>query len=113
IDAGVYPGILLLKSVHIIVIESLRVWFCELKQDNLLEVILQGKSGRLINPGLPKVNIHQFFIILGNLFYWIVFPVVQADLDEFHIWWNQHTIRHQPEKDMPSGHVPQDAVEHP
>lgn len=38
---------------------------------------------------------------------------MQASLDEFRIWWNQHTIRRQANKDMPSGHVPQDAVDHP
>ncbi|KAF9475729.1 hypothetical protein BDN70DRAFT_813570, partial [Pholiota conissans] len=47
------------------------------------------------------------------LFYWIVFPVVQADLDKFCTWWNQHTVMHQSEKDMSSGRVPQHAVEYP
>lgn len=48
-----------------------------------------------------------------HLFYWIFVPIVQDALDEFCVWWNQHTVRRQPDKDMPSGHVPQDAVEHP
>lgn len=40
-------------------------------------------------------------------------PVVQAALDEFCIWWNQRVVRWQSDKDMPSGHVPDDAASHP
>jgi hypothetical protein len=28
-------------------------------------------------------------------------------------WWNHHRVRPQQEKDMPSGHVPLDSLEHP
>lgn len=52
-------------------------------------------------------------MVIRHLFYWILVPIVQAALDEFCVWWNQHTVCRQPDKDMPSGHVPQDAVEHP
>lgn len=52
-------------------------------------------------------------VVFRHLFYWIFVPIVQAELDEFCVWWNQHTVRQQPDKDMPSGHVPQDALEHP
>ena len=38
---------------------------------------------------------------------------MQRELEEFRIWWNQHRVRFQPEKDMPSGHVPADALVHP
>jgi hypothetical protein len=48
-----------------------------------------------------------------ELFNWIFPPLVQAQLDEFRIYWNQHTIRSQPEKEMLSGHAPADALEHP
>ena len=34
-------------------------------------------------------------------------------LDKFHVYWNQHTIQWQSGKDMPSGHVPDDAATHP
>ncbi|KAJ6601878.1 hypothetical protein DFH09DRAFT_900334, partial [Mycena vulgaris] len=40
-------------------------------------------------------------------------PVIQSLLDEFRTYWNQHTTRAQPEKEMPSGHAPADALEHP
>jgi hypothetical protein len=47
------------------------------------------------------------------LFNWIFPPVVQAELDEFRTYWNQHKIRPQANKIMPSGHVPADALKHP
>ncbi|KAK7006597.1 hypothetical protein R3P38DRAFT_3601201 [Favolaschia claudopus] len=48
-----------------------------------------------------------------DLFNWIFPPLVQAKLDEFCTYWNQHIIRLQPEKEMPSGHAPADALAHP
>jgi len=40
-------------------------------------------------------------------------PLVQAELDEFKRYWNSHTIRHQSEKLMLSGHVPNNALRYP
>jgi len=40
-------------------------------------------------------------------------PIVQAELDDFLVYWNLRQVRSQPEKMLPSNHVPQDAVEHP
>ena len=48
-----------------------------------------------------------------DLFNWIFPPLVQAELDEFCLWWNQHRVRHQADKNMPSGHVPIDVLENP
>lgn len=48
-----------------------------------------------------------------DLFYWVFVPVVQKSLDEFREYWNQHKVRPQDAKYMPSGHVPVDALEHP
>ncbi|KAJ6582707.1 hypothetical protein DFH09DRAFT_912446, partial [Mycena vulgaris] len=48
-----------------------------------------------------------------DLFNWIFPPFIQSLLDKFRTYWNQHTIRVQPEKEMPSGHAPADALEHP
>ena len=50
---------------------------------------------------------------LSDLFYWIFVPLIQAELNDFQTWWNQHRIRSQPNKDMPSGHVPAHALRHP
>lgn len=49
----------------------------------------------------------------SDLFYWIFVPIVQTSLDEFREYWNQHRVRNQEFKYMPSGHVPIDALEHP
>ncbi|KAJ6580123.1 hypothetical protein DFH09DRAFT_1077029 [Mycena vulgaris] len=40
-------------------------------------------------------------------------PLLQAELDEFRRFWNHHRVRSQPEKNMPSGHVPYNASDHP
>lgn len=34
-------------------------------------------------------------------------------MDEFKDYWNNHQVRRQVEKEMPSNHVPQDALDHP
>lgn len=99
-----YRSVALLKSVHNIIIEALWRWLREKAGYNLREVILQGKTDRLIN---PEVNYHR------HLFYWIFVPLVQSALDEFRVYWNQRTVRWQSGKDMPSGHVPDDAAAHP
>ncbi|KDR78005.1 hypothetical protein GALMADRAFT_155034 [Galerina marginata CBS 339.88] len=104
IDPDVYRSVALLKSIHNIIIESLWRWLREKAGYNLREVILQGKTDRLIN---PDVNYHR------HLFYWIFVPLVQAALDDFRVYWNQRVVRYQANKDMPSGHVPDDAAAHP
>ena len=47
------------------------------------------------------------------MFYWVFVPLVQADLDGFRTWWNQHRVRAQRAKNMPSGHVPSDTFANP
>jgi hypothetical protein len=53
------------------------------------------------------------FTLSQDLFYWIFVPLIQAELDDFRTWWNQHRIRPQADKNLPSGHVPDDALQHP
>jgi hypothetical protein len=60
-------------------------------------------------PFIPHLLLRQ----LSDLFYWIFVPLIQAELDDFQTWWNQHRIRSQPSKNMPSGHVPAHALRHP
>ena len=48
-----------------------------------------------------------------ELFYWVFVPLIQAQLTEFQVWWNQHHIRSQADKNMPSGHVPTQALRYP
>jgi hypothetical protein len=47
------------------------------------------------------------------LFYWIFIPLLQAQLDAFRIYWNHHRVHSQKDKNMPSGHIPADAFNHP
>ncbi|KAJ7021426.1 hypothetical protein C8F04DRAFT_1241391 [Mycena alexandri] len=100
IDQEVYPVCRLIKSVHNPIIEAFWRWFKEKMGLNLKAVILVGKA---------HLTIRQ----LDHYFYWIFVPLLQAELEEFRIWWNHHRVRPQKEKNMPSGHVPADAFDHP
>ncbi|KAJ7196270.1 hypothetical protein GGX14DRAFT_575083 [Mycena pura] len=104
IDPAVYPAAIFLKSVHNTIIEAFWRWLHEKWGLNMREHILRGKSERIY---VAQVPFHR------DLFNWIFPPLLQAQLDDFRTYWNQHTIRPQPEKDMPSGHAPSDALEHP
>ncbi|KAJ7453495.1 hypothetical protein FB451DRAFT_1050178 [Mycena latifolia] len=104
IDPEVYPPNACIKSVHNTVIEAFWRWLRVKCGMNLKDHILRGKVERIFDPSVP---FHR------ELFNWIFPPLVQAELDDFRIYWNQHKIRAQANKNMPSGHVPADALEHP
>ena len=63
IDQNIYPSVALLKSTHNIVIESLWGWLRQKTGFNLREIILQGKSDRLIDPDVP----YHRYVISGFL----------------------------------------------
>ncbi|KAJ7144010.1 hypothetical protein C8R44DRAFT_827414 [Mycena epipterygia] len=90
--------------VHNTIIEGFWRWFKEKKGLNLKAVILVGKQDRIFS---SDVEFHSW------LFYWIFIPLLQAELAEFRLWWNHHRVRTQQDKNMPSGHVPYDALDHP
>ncbi|KAH6880209.1 hypothetical protein BKA70DRAFT_1126820 [Coprinopsis sp. MPI-PUGE-AT-0042] len=92
-----------MKSVHNTIIESLWKWFKLKFGLNLKEAILKGKVDHIFNPQIPY---HSY------LFYWIFIPLIQEQLNMFQTYWNQHRVRHQADKVMPSGHIPADAFEH-
>lgn len=104
IDPDIYPEHVFLKSVHNTVIEGFWRWLREKAGVNIKEHILRGKHEHIFDASVP---FHH------DLFNWIFPPLVQAELDEFRTWWNQHRVRFQPDKNMPSGHVPIDVLEHP
>ncbi|KAF7371791.1 hypothetical protein MVEN_00035800 [Mycena venus] len=104
IDPEIYPVCRLIKSVHNTIIEAFWRWLKEKMGLNLKAIILVGKTERIFS---PDVEFHL------PLFYWIFVPLLQAQLDEFCLWWNQHRVRTQKDKNMPSGHVPSDAFDHP
>ncbi|KAJ7429620.1 hypothetical protein B0H11DRAFT_2181174 [Mycena galericulata] len=104
IDPTLFPFHVMIKSVHNTVIEGFWQQFKEKSGLNLKDFLLCGKEGHLFNPHDP---LHE------PLFYWIFAPVIQAELDDFVQWWNNHRVRHQHEKIMPSGHVPSHAMDYP
>ncbi|KAJ7798209.1 hypothetical protein B0H13DRAFT_1643103, partial [Mycena leptocephala] len=104
IDPTLFLFHVMIKSVHNTVIEGFWRQFEEKSGLNLKDFLLRGKEGHLFNPHDP---LHE------PLFYWIFAPVIQAELDDFVQWWNNHRVRHQHEKIMPSGHVPSHAMDYP
>ncbi|KAJ7511628.1 hypothetical protein B0H11DRAFT_2370583 [Mycena galericulata] len=104
IDPTLFPFHVMIKSVHNTVIEGFWRQFKEKSGLNLKDFLLRGKEGHLFNPHDP---LHE------PLFYWIFAPVIQAELDDFVQWWNNHRMRHQHEKIMPSGRVPSHAMDYP
>ncbi|KAJ6480196.1 hypothetical protein C8R45DRAFT_933130 [Mycena sanguinolenta] len=104
IDVEVYPVCRLIKSVHNTIIEAFWRWLKEKMGLNLKTIILLGKEERIFS---ADVKFHL------PLFYWIFVPLLQAQLDEFCVYWNNHRVRTQKDKNMPSGHVPADAFSHP
>ncbi|KAJ7659812.1 hypothetical protein DFH06DRAFT_1130567 [Mycena polygramma] len=101
---AIQDALRVIKSVHNTIIEGFWRWLKEKMGLNLKSIILVGKEERIFN---ANVDFHL------PLFYWIFVPLLQARLDEFRLWWNHHRVRTQPEKNMPSGHVPLDAFDHP
>ncbi|KAJ6533913.1 hypothetical protein DFH09DRAFT_932519 [Mycena vulgaris] len=104
IDPEIYLICRIIKSVHNTIIEGFWHWFKGKKGLNLKTLILVGKQEQIFS---AEVEFHL------SLFYWIFVPLLQAELDEFRLYWNHHRVRTQPDKNMPSGHVPYDALDHP
>ncbi|KAJ7092528.1 hypothetical protein C8R43DRAFT_1049877 [Mycena crocata] len=104
IDLDIYPAHAGIKSVHNTIIEAFWRWLRVKLGINLFDHVIRGKTERIFD---PNVAFHR------DLFNWIFPPLIQGELDEFRVYWNQHRIRAQPNKTMPSGHVPVDALEHP
>ncbi|KAL0952299.1 hypothetical protein HGRIS_006588 [Hohenbuehelia grisea] len=107
IDPNVYLPFVTVKSVHNTVIEGFWRWLRDKTGISLKDYLVQGKKERWF---IPVVELHRK---VRNLFNWMFPPLVQRELDDFCHWWNHHRIRPQPEKEMPSGHVPIDVLEHP
>ncbi|KAJ7220399.1 hypothetical protein C8J57DRAFT_1440393 [Mycena rebaudengoi] len=104
IDPTLFPFHVMIKSIHNTVIEGFWRQFKEKSGLNLKDFLLRGKEDHLFNPHDP---LHE------PLFYWIFAPLIQAELDDFVQWWNNHQVRHQHKKIMPSGHVPSHAMDYP
>ncbi|KAF7310263.1 hypothetical protein MIND_00400200 [Mycena indigotica] len=104
IDLDIYPPHACVKSVHNTIIEAFWRWLKVKRGLSLREHVLRGKNEHIFDEGS---------ILHSHLFNWLFPPLIQAELDEFRQYWNSHKIRFQPEKIMPSGHIPSDAAEYP
>ncbi|KAJ3911553.1 hypothetical protein F5877DRAFT_85809 [Lentinula edodes] len=104
LDATVYPPHVILKSTNNTPIEGIWRRFSEKVGANLKEIILRGKVEYIFDS-----TRHEHTL----LFYWIFIPLVQDELANFQRWWNNHRVRTQENKMMPSGHVPSFALEYP
>ncbi|TFK26790.1 hypothetical protein FA15DRAFT_636915 [Coprinopsis marcescibilis] len=104
IDVEVFATAVAIKSIHNTVIESLWRWLQSSVGKNLREIVELGRDMHIFQA-------HQPFHT--DLFYWIFVPIVQKALDDFRIYWNHHLVRYQSTKQMPSSHVPADALKNP
>ncbi|KAF8995631.1 hypothetical protein BDQ17DRAFT_1392181 [Cyathus striatus] len=102
IDSNIFPGVISMKSVHNIVIESFWHRLKDKLGVNLRDLILQGKDQYIFK---------SHSVLHCDLFYWVFIPIIQEELDNFRTYCNQ--VLSQQAKLMPSGHVPIDALEHP
>ncbi|KAJ7577390.1 hypothetical protein C8J56DRAFT_798931 [Mycena floridula] len=104
VDPDVYPAAVQVKSVHDTIIEGFWHWFRDKSGHNIKEMLLYGKHEHIFD---ERIDFHT------DLFHWLFPTIVQREVDEFRHWWNEHRVRPQPGKEMPSGHIPSDAMEHP
>ncbi|KAF9440661.1 hypothetical protein P691DRAFT_767413 [Macrolepiota fuliginosa MF-IS2] len=104
IDTEIYPPSVALPSTCNMIIESLWWWLCEKVGLNIKDMILVGKHEHCFHAHDP---LHH------DLFYWIFVPLIQQELDWFRDYWNNHKIHKQANKEMISGHSPDDALHHP
>ncbi|KAJ7621922.1 hypothetical protein DFH06DRAFT_1009665 [Mycena polygramma] len=99
-----WPEFVALKSVNNIVIENLWKWLLKTIGRSLREVIEDGKTNGLFNPG------NQIHV---DLFHWLWPKIVQIKLDEFKLYWNHRTPRKDAKKVMTSGVAPIEIYRNP
>ncbi|KAF4568635.1 hypothetical protein EYR36_010648 [Pleurotus pulmonarius] len=95
-----WPPTVQVQSKRNTPIESFWSWQRKGEGFNIKHAILSGKATGLFNPGC------QLHI---DLFNWIWPPLVQARLDIFREYWNNHRISKQKKKLLPSGTSPRHA----
>ncbi|KAJ7263852.1 hypothetical protein C8J57DRAFT_1436287 [Mycena rebaudengoi] len=86
-----------LKSTDNIPIESSWHLFTNYVGLDIKQIILLGKTLNYFNPGMP---LHI------DLFNWLWPKIIQLSLDDFVDYWNNHKIRTQRNKLLPSGFSP-------
>ncbi|KAJ7442920.1 hypothetical protein B0H11DRAFT_1748761, partial [Mycena galericulata] len=91
------PPSVALKSTDNIPIESSWHLFTNYVGCDIKQIILLGKANNYFNPALE----HHI-----DLFNWLWPKIIQRSLDQFVDYWNNHTIRTQRNKLLPSGFSP-------
>ncbi|KAF8584361.1 hypothetical protein K439DRAFT_1653235 [Ramaria rubella] len=98
------PPFVALKSVNNTTIEGIWHWLCKTAECNFIDEVCRGHNKGIFN---PNNNLHI------SLFNWIWPPICQSVLDEFTTYWNNHRVRSQKNKLMPSGATPWDIFTSP
>ncbi|KAJ7835526.1 hypothetical protein B0H14DRAFT_2363327 [Mycena olivaceomarginata] len=102
--AGFFTAIVALKSTDNLPIESAWNQLLQFTGHDLKAVILEGRSSSIINIGLEQ---HML------LFQWLWPKVVKQAINTFVRYWNNHKMRTQKEKWLPSGVAPRQVYENP
>ncbi|RDX40327.1 hypothetical protein OH76DRAFT_1490373 [Lentinus brumalis] len=102
-DEEEWPATLAVRSVHNTPAESFWLWLRLGEGHNIRDVILEG-AARVFNSA-DMLHVH--------VFNWLWPPLLQARLDEFQAYWNNHLIRTQREKLNTSGTSPLHAFSAP
>ncbi|KAJ6495490.1 hypothetical protein C8R45DRAFT_824118 [Mycena sanguinolenta] len=104
LDPAEWPEFVALKSVNNIPIENLWKWLLKTTGRSLREFMEDGKTNGLFNSG-NEMHIH--------LFHWLWSKIVQIQLDQFKLYWNHHTPRKNPKKNLVSGIPPIEVYRNP
>ncbi|KAJ7342550.1 hypothetical protein DFH08DRAFT_811633 [Mycena albidolilacea] len=99
-----WPELVALKSVNNILIENLWKWLLKTFGRSLHEYIEYGKYNGLFHPA-NDMHVH--------LFHWVWSKIVQIQLDKFKLYWNHHTPRKNPKKELISGIPPIEVYRNP
>ncbi|KAF8583634.1 hypothetical protein K439DRAFT_1647174 [Ramaria rubella] len=99
-----YPPFVALKSVHNTTIKGIWHWLRKTAECNFIDEVRRGHT-----EGVFNLN-NELHVALFN---WIWLPICQSVLDEFMTYWNNHRVRSQKNKLMPSGATPRDIFTSP
>ncbi|KZP10031.1 hypothetical protein FIBSPDRAFT_687622, partial [Athelia psychrophila] len=92
-----FPAAVQVQSKHNTPIEGFWRWKRQGEGHSLRDAILVGKAQGIFNPN------NELHI---NIFNWLWPPLVQARLDIFRQYWNNHRLSTQKKKILPTGTSP-------
>lgn len=113
IPLDIAPPFVALPSTDNIPIESSWHLFTNHSGCDIKQILRLGKSLNYFNPGsshhvyvLLSARGEQYSLLSSDLFNWLWPKIVQLSLDDFVDYWNNHKIRTQRSKILPSGVSP-------